>query len=65
MVTKTVKREILGVKVKAFIVQTIREILDDPDLGLELSEKAKKRLRQVSSSNQKTVPFSEIRIKYY
>lgn len=55
----------LNKEVKEFIVQTINEVLNDPDFGLELTERAKKRLRQASLFKQKTVPFSEIKKKYY
>lgn len=51
----------LNKEIKTFIVQTVSEVLNDPDLGLELSEKVKKRLRQASISKQKTVPFSIVR----
>ena len=52
-------------EVKTFIIQTVKEVLNDPDFGLELSEKAKKRLHQALISKRKTISFSEIRKKYY
>jgi len=52
-------------EVKTFIIQTVNEVLNDPDFGLELSEKAKKRLHQALISKRKTISFSEIRKKYY
>lgn len=64
MNTITIAKE-LNKEVKTFIVQIVNEILNDPDFGLELSEKAKKRLRQANVSKQKTIPFSEIKKKYY
>lgn len=54
----------LNKEIKTFIVQTVNEVLNDPDLGLELSEKVKKRLRQANVSKQKTVSFSDIKKKY-
>ena len=51
--------------IKTFIIQTVKEVLNDPDFGLELSEKAKKRLHQALISKRKTISFSEIRKKYY
>lgn len=47
------------------IVMVLREIIDDPDFGLEFTEKAKKRLRRALSFKQKGIPFSEIKKKYY
>jgi len=52
-------------EIKTFIIQTVKEVLNDPDFGLELSEKAKKRLHQALISKRKTISFSEIRKKYY
>ena len=63
MATITIPRK-LNKEVKTFIVQAIYEILNDPDFGLELSEKAKKRLRQSLISKQKTISFSEIKKRY-
>lgn len=64
MNTITIAKE-LNKEVKTFIVQTVNEVLNDPDFGLELSEKAKKRLNQAGVFNQKTISFSEIKKKYY
>ena len=64
MATITIPRK-LNKEVKTFIIQAIYEILNDPDFGLELSEKAKKRLRQSLISKQKTISLPEIKKKYY
>lgn len=64
MPTTTISKK-LTPQIKTFILRAIHEILSDPDFGLELSEKAKKRLRQAASSKQKTISFSEIKKKYY
>ena len=63
MATITIPRK-LNKEVKTFIVKAIYEILNDPDFGLELSEKAKKRLRQSLISKQKTISLSEIKKRY-
>ncbi|MEK7146867.1 MAG: hypothetical protein AAB772_01285 [Patescibacteria group bacterium] len=60
----TVKRK-LSKDVKIFITQALSEFLNDPDFGLELSEKTKKRLRQANTSKEKPISFSEIKKKYY
>ena len=65
MATTTIPKKELTKEVKIFIVQAINEVLNDPDFGLELSEKAKKRLRQALTLKKKTISFSEIRGKYY
>ena len=57
--------EKLTPQIKSFILRAIDEVLNDPDFGLELREKAKRRLRQALSSKQKTTPFAEIKKKYY
>lgn len=55
----------LDKEVKIFIVQTINEVLNDPDFGLALTERAKKRLRLGNISQTDTTPFSKIKEKYY
>jgi hypothetical protein len=47
--------------VRSIIVQAVQEVLGDPDFGLELSARAKRRLQQERTRKQKTVPFSEIK----
>jgi hypothetical protein len=63
MATKTTKKG-LSVQEKTFIVAALQEILEDPDFGLELSDKAKKRLNRVSI-HREVVSASEIKRKYY
>ena len=52
-------------EIKTLVIQAVQEILSDPDFGLKLSEKAKKRLLQANTSKGKTAPLSEIKKKYY
>ena len=59
-IPKTLDREM-----KIFISQKISEVLNDPDLSLVLSEKAKKRLQLANIPQKKTVSFSKIKEKYY
>ncbi|MEK7078369.1 MAG: hypothetical protein AAB911_02265 [Patescibacteria group bacterium] len=63
MKTATVSNK-LPSQVKAFIFQTIQDVLNDPDLGLVLSQKAKNRLNQARISKVKDIPFSEIKKRY-
>ena len=51
--------------VRKEVAKALREILDDPDFGLELTEYAKKRLHRALKSKGKGMPFSEIKKKYY
>lgn len=60
----TLTKEIKAI-VRREVASQIREIFADPEAGFELSEKAKHRLRQARVSKSKTVPFSEIKKKYY
>jgi hypothetical protein len=47
--------------IKKTVIETIQEILEDPDFGLELQEWVKKRLRKKA---KKLIPFEEIKKKY-
>lgn len=49
---------------RAIIAQALYEIVHDPDFGLELSEKAKRRLRGALQSRKKTMPFRTIKARY-
>ncbi len=52
---------------KAWIIQAIQEVLEDPDFGLELTEQAKKRLRRMrnpKSLRGKSVSSTDIIRKY-
>ncbi len=51
-------------QIKALVSSAIFDIFNDPDFGLELSAKAKKRL-STSSKNGKTISLSEIKKKYF
>lgn len=51
-------------RLKPLIIQAVEEVLGDPDLGLELTEKAKRRLRAARKQNSVTVPLSQIKSKY-
>lgn len=51
-------------ELKPFIVQTISDVLNDPDFGLELSDKAQARLSQTRKALGKTISFLDIKRKY-
>lgn len=60
--TATLKK--LPGEVKSLIAQAVIDVLNDPDFGLALTEKAKKRLRDASLSGKKMLPLSMIKRKY-
>lgn len=51
-------------EVKVLVSQAAREVLEDPDFSLELSEEAKKRLCRATASRGKTISFTKIKKKY-
>ena len=60
----TTAKKVLHPKIKMLITRVVQEVLYDPDFGLELSERAKKRLSKACVSKEKSVPFYEIKRKY-
>ena len=61
--TLTHTREVTDI-IRQEVIKVLREMLSDPDFGLELTAYAKKRLRQTMKSKGKGIPFSEIKKKY-
>lgn len=59
------KQKNIQPELKAFIAHSIREILDDPDFGLELTETAKRRLRAAKSKKQKWISHTDVKKKLY
>ena len=57
MVKTTLKDKKLDNLIRWTIMETVQEVLRDPDLGLELQEWAKKRLKK---RPQKLIPLEEI-----
>lgn len=49
---------------KVVIAEVVREILDDPDFGLELTDEAKRRLRRAMKDRRPGIPFEEIKRRY-
>jgi len=49
---------------RPLIIEAVEEVLGDPDLGLELTEKTKRRLRAVKKQTGATIPFSQIKNRY-
>ena len=65
MATATKKYKNIEPELKAFIVESIYEVLNDPDRSLDLTEKTKRRLRAAMKGKQKTVSLAEVKKKYY
>ena len=63
MATMTPKA--LDQDMKAFIAISVKETLEDPDFGLDLSETTKRRLREVKSKKQNMISHAEIKRRLY
>lgn len=50
---------------RAAIAESVQEILNDPDFGLELTPAAKKRLRTAMKDNRRGKSLAQVRAKYY
>ena len=51
----------LNILIRKTVLEVMQEVLADPDFGLELTERVKKRLK---SKPQKLIPFKQIKKKY-
>lgn len=49
---------------KIAIAEVVREILDDPDFGLELTDEARRRLRRATRDRRPGIPLEEIKRRY-
>ena len=54
----------VNIQIKALVSSAVFDVFNDPDFGLDLSAKAKKRL-SANSKNSRTVPLSQIKEKYF
>ena len=63
MIAHTISKKISEVKV--LVSQAVRDVLEDPDFKLELSDEAKKRLRRASAVGRKNASLAEIKRKYF
>jgi uncharacterized protein YpbB len=61
MAQTEIKNKRINNFIKKTVIETIQEILEDPDFGLELREWVKKRLRK---KPKKLIPYEEIKKKY-
>lgn len=61
MVKTTIEKQQVNNLIRKTIIETIQEILRDPDFGIELKGWVKKRLKE---RPKKLIPFEEIMKKY-
>lgn len=64
MTTVARKQQPTRPEFKALVAHSVREILDDPDYGLELTENVKKKLRVAGRADGKGASLAQIREKY-
>ncbi len=64
MTTAVRKQKLIRPELKAFIADSVREILDDPDYGLQLTEHVKKKLCMAERADGKGTSLARIRKKY-
>jgi len=64
MTTEILKRQLANPEIKTFIIEAVQEILTDPDFGLGLTARARKRLQLASRPAKKTISLPEIKKKY-
>lgn len=54
MNTASIGASKIGVQLRAYIAESVREALADPDFGLELTDEMKRRLRASQKSSRRT-----------
>lgn len=59
------KTTVLDSDLKAFITTSIKEVLDDPDFGLELTATTTRRLRAAKNKKQKLISHAELKKRLY
>jgi len=51
-------------RLRAYIAESVREVLDDPDFGLELSAAMKRRLKDIQTQSREYIPLATVLKKY-
>jgi len=64
MTTKVLGERKLEPRAKALVAEAVREVLEDPDFGFELTARAKRRLNEALRARGRGVPLAEIMAKY-
>jgi len=62
MATATTKArgKMADLKLRAYVAESVREVLDDPDFGLELSDDFRRRLHLSEAKPQKYTPLATV-----
>jgi len=53
MNTISINSSKIGAQLRAYIAESVREVLADPDFGLELTDEMKRRLRATQKSSRR------------
>lgn len=61
---KSLKKKDTDLQLRAYIAESVREVLDDPDFGLELSETTKQCLHRVQTRPRKYIPLAAVLKQY-
>lgn len=61
---KTTEKRALSLRERAFITQAVREVLEDPDFGFNLTPRAKKRLESARRAHGKRISFAQIKERH-
>ena len=64
MNTAFAKSRKVELQLRAYIAESVREVLDDPDFGLELSAATKRRLKKIQTQPEKYIPLATVLKKY-
>ena len=51
-------------EIKGYVIQTLQDLIGDPDFGLEFKENIKQRLRLAQKNKGETTSLSEIKKRY-
>ena len=54
----------LSPEIRTLVMLAVKGTLEDPDFGLELSSDARKRLKKIQNTRQKTIPLEAVKEKY-
>ena len=63
--TSSIYKDKTSVEMKSLIMRAVRETLSDPDFGLGLDNKVKRRLKKSRLSKNSGMSLAEIKKRYY
>ena len=62
--TTKAKGKMADLKLRTYVAESVRAILDDPDFGLELRSDFKRELAKRQASKSKRIPLAEVLKKF-